>query len=66
VAEEVASPAGEEIEVLAPLGIPDLRSGPALEADREALVVGDDIPSKVSITAFVAAPWVSMVAIRGS
>ena len=44
VAEEVASPAGEEIEVLAPLGIPDLRSGPALEADREALVVGDDIP----------------------
>jgi len=44
VAEEVASPAGEEIKVLAPLGIPDLRSGPALEADREAPVVGDDIP----------------------
>ena len=43
MAEEVAAPAREEIEILTPLGIPDLRSHAAFEADREPPVIGDDV-----------------------
>ena len=44
VAEQVAAPAGEEVEVAVPLGVPDLRALAADQADRVAAVVRDHVP----------------------
>ncbi len=44
VAEQVAAPAGEEVEVAVPLGVPDPRTLAPDQADREPPVVGDHVP----------------------
>ena len=43
VAEQVAAPAGEEVEVAVALGVPDVRALAAHQADRVARVVADDV-----------------------
>ena len=43
VAEQVAAPAGEEVEVAIALVVPDVRAFAAHQADRIARVVGDDV-----------------------
>src|SRR5262249_46329306 len=43
MAEEVAAPAREEVEVAVPLGVPDERAFPPDQADRVAAVVRDHI-----------------------
>ena len=42
--EQVAAPAGEEVEIAVPLGVPDPRALAADQADGESPVVGDHVP----------------------
>jgi hypothetical protein len=44
VADQIAAPAGEEVEVAVPLGVPNPRALAPDQADREPPVVGDHIP----------------------
>ena len=41
--EQIAAPAGEEIEIAIPFGVPDERAFAADQVDRVAVVVGDDV-----------------------
>jgi len=43
VAEEAAAPAGEEVEILRPLAVPDVRALATDEADRRPAVVADHV-----------------------
>ena len=43
MAQQVAAPAGEEIEIAVALGVPDVRAFAAHQRDRIAAVVGDDV-----------------------